>query len=299
MNRIQKKCLIVSGGIHLLLAVMLIFGPGFLSSNSENAPPLLKFIPGATVEALMSGGGDKSAKSPPAEATSPETPTPAPVLVPPTPVVTPPPQPPVERVQPPRQPEREAPPTPKDSPRVNTPTIEPTPAKPAPRKTHEINVDTTLVRTSSADAKARREAQEKAAAAAAAAREKRIASAFGRATTGIRGGVSGSTEIKMPGLGTGGVAYGNIKSAIYTKYFDAWQVPDGAPDLTVYVSITLARDGTVVTSRITDRSGNAQLDSSVQKALDRVRFVAPLPDSETQETREFNFGFNPEMKSSG
>jgi TonB family protein len=292
MNRIQKKCMIVSAGIHLLLAVMLIFGPGFLSFNShENAPPLLKFIPGATVEALLSGGGDKSAKTPPAEATSPETPTPTPIVTPPVQVS----QPPVERVQP-RQPERELPPVPKDPPRVNTPAID---VKPAPRKPSDIKVDLTMKTSSTADAKAKREAQAKVAAAARAAEEKRIAALFGRATAGIRGGVSGSTEIKMPGLSSGGVAYGNIKSAIYTKYFDAWQVPDGAPDSTVYVSITLARDGTVVTSRITDRSGNAQLDSSVQKALDRVRFVAPLPDSETQETREFNFGFNPEMKSSG
>ena len=69
MNRFQKKCMIVSGGIHLLLAAMLVFGPGFLSSDSENAPPLLKFIPGATVDAIMSGGGDNSVKDPPAEAT--------------------------------------------------------------------------------------------------------------------------------------------------------------------------------------------------------------------------------------
>ncbi len=295
MNRIQKKCMIVSAGIHLLLAMMLIFGPGFLSSHSENAPPLLKFIPGATVEAIMSGGGDKSAKNPPAEATAPEQP------VTPTPVVTPPvqvPQPPVERVQP-RQPEKELPPVPKDPPHNNTPRIDPTPTKQPAHKPREINVNTNLITTSATDTKARRDAQQRAAAAAQAREQKRIAALFGRATAGIRGGVSSSTEIKMPGLGTGGVAYGNIKSAIYTKYFDAWQVPDGAPDSTVYVSITLARDGTVVASRITDRSGNAQLDSSVQKALDRVSFVAPLPESETQETREFNFGFNPEMKSSG
>lgn len=297
MNRLQKKCMIISAGIHLLLAVMLILGPGFLSLRShDNAPPLLKFIPGATVEAIMSGGGDSSVKSPPAEARSPEPP------VTPTPVVTPPaqetPQPPVERVQPPRQPEKELPPVPKEPTRVNTPAIDPTPVKPAPRKPHEIKVDTRIVTSSTVDAKARREAQAKAAAAAEQKRLANIAAAFGRASTGIRGGVSDGVKVNVsPGPGGGGVSYGNIKSAIYTKYYDAWNVPDGAPDLTVWVSITLAKDGTVVTARITKRSGNADLDESVQSTLDRVRYVAPLPEG-SEDPREFPFGFNPEMKSS-
>jgi len=293
MNRIQKKCMIVSAGIHLLLAVMLVFGPGFLSSHSENAPPLLKFVPVATVESVMSGGGDSSVKNPPAEATSPQ---PQPL----TPIVTPPVQattPPVERVQP-RQPEKELPTVPKDPPRVNnTPRLDPTPVKPALRKPHEINVDTRIVTSSAADAKARRDAQQK----AEAAEQKRlaaIAAAFGRATKGIRNGVSSSTEVKVSqGSGGGGVSYGNIQSAILTRYYEAWDVPDNAPDLKVYVSITLARDGTVVTSRITKPSGNTALDESVQKTLDRVKFVAPLPENETEDSKEFSFGFKPDMKS--
>ena len=295
MNRLQKKCMLVSGGIHLLLAAMLIFGPAFLSSHNENAPPLLKFIPGATVEALMSGGGDNTVKNPPALATAPEqVVTPVQVTQPPAQVT-----PPAVVPAPPQKPERDPTPVVKETPRVdNTPKIDLTPTKPAPRKPREIDVDTRIVTSSSADAKAKRDAQAKAAAAAAAADQKRIATALGRAQAGIRGGVAGSTEIRIKGLGGGGVAYGNIKSAIYSRYFDAWKVPDGAPDLNVFVTITLARDGTVVSARITDRSGNSELDNSVQKALDRVPFVAPLPESDTQETREFSFGFNPAMKSS-
>jgi colicin import membrane protein len=296
MNRLQKKCMLVSGGIHLLLAVMLIFGPGFLSSHShDNAPPLLKFVPGATVESIMSGGGDSSVKNSPAEATSP---APTPVVTP-NPIVTPPvevPQPPVERVQP-RQQEKEPTPIPRDPPRVNTPTIDPKPIKPDSRKAKEINVDLTVKTSSAADLKAK---QAKAAAAAVAAEQtrlKNIAAAFGKATTGIRNGVSDGVKVNVsPGPGGGGVAYGNIKSAIYTKYYDAWKVPNGAPNLTVWVSITLSRDGTVVTTRITKRSGDADLDESVQSALNRVRTIAPLPDG-SEDPREFSFGFNPEMKS--
>jgi len=299
MNRVQKKCMIVSAGLHLLLAVMLIFGPGFLSSHShETTPALMTAVPYATIEAVMNGGGDKSAKAPPAEATSPEPPTPNEVVVPPTPVappvqVTPPP---VERVQP-KQPEKELPPVPKEPTRVNsTPRIEPTPTKTPPRKSREIDVDLTMKTTTATDAKAKRDAQEKAAAAAEQKRLANIAAAFGQASKGIRHGVSSSTEVRIQGDGTGGVSYGNIQSAILTKYYQAWTVPDGVPDLKVYVSITLARDGSVIGSRITKSSGNANLDESVQKTLDRVRFVAPLPETETKDSMEFSFGFKPDMK---
>jgi TonB family protein len=300
MNRIQKKCMIVSAGIHLLLAVMLIFGPGFFAGKPDNSPPVLTFIALKTTDDDSSGGGDNTVKAPPALGGDPAPPvTPAPVLTP-APVIAQPepvPQPP-ERVQP-KQPERDLPPVPKDPPRVNTtPRIDSTP-KPAPRKPHEINVDTNVVTSSAADAKAKREAQQKAAAAARAADAKRIAginSLFKSATTGVRTGTAGSTEIRLSGPGGGGVPYGNFLSAVKKAYDDAWSPPNGVPETTVSVRITIARDGTILSAHITDASGNAALDGSVQKALDRVKAVPPLPDSETRDSRTVTIGFNPENK---
>ena len=44
VNRLQKKCFIASAGFHLLLAVILLIGPGFLpSKNSQDDLPLLDF----------------------------------------------------------------------------------------------------------------------------------------------------------------------------------------------------------------------------------------------------------------
>jgi hypothetical protein len=42
MNRLNQKCFVGSAGFHLLLMVILLVGPAFLSSKSksDNSPPL-------------------------------------------------------------------------------------------------------------------------------------------------------------------------------------------------------------------------------------------------------------------
>ena len=71
-------------------------------------------------------------------------------------------------------------------------------------------------------------------------------------------------------------------------------MPDGITDdnATTAASVTIARDGTVVSSRITRSSGNAGVDRSVQVTLDRVKWAAPLPDTATENQRTVNINFN-------
>ena len=64
MNRLQKKCFVASAGLHLLLGLILVIGPAFLVSQSKpDNMPVLDFVPLKTVDALMSGGGDPTAKA--------------------------------------------------------------------------------------------------------------------------------------------------------------------------------------------------------------------------------------------
>jgi TonB family protein len=293
MNRLQKKCMLVSGGIHLLLAVMLIFGAGFLAGHSnDNSPPVLTFVAINTTDSDASGGGDNTVKAPPALGTTLEPPTAPPVT--PTPVVAPPVEPAPPRI------ERTVPPVLSETPRINnTPKVEPTPVKPATRKTPDIKVDTTVVTSSAADAKAKRDAQAKAAAAAQAKEQQRIAGLLNSASRGVRGGSASSTELKLGGLGGGGLPYANFRAAVQKAYWDAWSVPNGVPNLTVTVSVTIARDGSVISSRITDGSGNSEVDASVQRALDRVKFAAPLPSSATEDQRTVPLVFNTQAKLEG
>lgn len=289
MNRLQKKCIIASTGIHLLLALMLIFGPGFLSSRSkQDSTPPLDFIPLQTIDAALSGGGDNTVKAPPAALTAPPAPvTPPAAVIPPTPVT-----PPVAE----RTPPIEKPlPTPRDTPREVKPPKNDAPAIEPTHHKRKIQADTTLVTTTDSDLKAARDAKAKAAADA----RRREALAFSRTIAGIRGGVAGSTEIKLAGPGGGGIPYGNFLSAVKKVYWDAWSVPDGVPNVTVKVTVTIARDGTVISSRIIDNSGNATVDRSVQDALDRVKFAAPLPEGAKEDERTVTINFNTESKLTG
>ena len=62
------------------------------------------------------------------------------------------------------------------------------------------------------------------------------------------------------------------------------------------VSVTIANDGTVISARIITPSGDAGLDASVQRTLERVRFIAPFPEGATEKERTYIINFNPKVK---
>ena len=109
MNRFQKKCFIVSAGLHLLLAVMLVVGPAFLSSRGklDNAP-LLDFISPNMIptDGNAFGGGGPMMRPTSSQPQQPQQP-PEPAVAPPQvqqPVVQPQPKPEVAKVQTPEPP---------------------------------------------------------------------------------------------------------------------------------------------------------------------------------------------------
>jgi len=64
----------------------------------------------------------------------------------------------------------------------------------------------------------------------------------------------------------------------------------------VKTEITIARSGNIVSARVTRKSGNASMDRSVQRALDRVRFIAPFPEGATDSERTIILNFNLKSK---
>jgi hypothetical protein len=104
-----------------------------------------------------------------------------------------------------------------------------------------------------------------------------VAKAAQAAAKSIRQNVSDS-PVEMPelhGPGGGGVPYANFLDGIRKRYSDAWLVPDGVTDdeATATASVTIARDGTVLSSRLIQSSGNALADQSVEMTLRRVTFA--------------------------
>ena len=98
--------------------------------------------------------------------------------------------------------------------------------------------------------------------------------------------------------GPGGEAFVNYAQWVKTVYEDAWVIPNDLldEDSTAKVVITIARNGHVLSARIERRSGNSILDKSVQRTLDKVKFVAPFPEGSREEQRTFTINFNLQAK---
>jgi len=90
MNRLQKKCVIVTAGVHLLLLVILLVGPAFFSPRPKvDDIQVLTVIPAMLVDAPFSSGVANAAP-PPEPVAPPQPPPPEPVPVSPPTAVSPP-----------------------------------------------------------------------------------------------------------------------------------------------------------------------------------------------------------------
>ena len=288
MDRLQKKCFVASACFHGLLVLILLTGSAFLASRSKtDTLPVLDFVPFKTVDALVSGGGNPNAQPPAA------------LPDPPPPVVQPAsPQPQPEKVKAPdpvKEEIKEA-----KSPKPDAESLEPS----KERKPKKPEISTTPV-VRQRDLKAEAKAQARAQADEEARRAKRetdarrrMAERIGQAAERIGNSVSGGTTIELYGPGGGGVPYANFLQAVQTVYDRAWLVPDGVTDSSAVTAatVTIARDGTVLSARIVRSSGNQPVDRSVQAALDRVKFAAPLPDEAKEDQRTVTINFSVKAK---
>jgi TonB family protein len=112
----------------------------------------------------------------------------------------------------------------------------------------------------------------------------------------LRKNLSPSTTVDMPGNSS--TAYANYASVVKSIYEQAWTPPDDAvnDDANTKVSITIARDGTVISARIIGASGDSGVDASIQRTLDRVTFIAPFPSGTTDKERTYIINFNLKAK---
>ncbi len=264
MNRLQKKCVIVTVGIHLLLLTILIVGPAFFSPRPKaDDLQVLDVIPANLVDAAFNNGVANAAPPPP----EPVAPPP-----PPVPVVTPPPEPAkVEKVEPVKPPDKLSP--------TDLKPVEKTP-KTEPRKP-EISTKL-MTRT---PPKAAPNAND-------AARQK----AFKTALKNLKSNLTSATTVDMPGNSS--VAYASYASAVKSIYDQAWTLPEtiANDEENVIVRVTIANDGTVLSANIITPSGDAKVDASVQRTLERVKFIAPFPEGATEKERTYTINFNPKAK---
>jgi len=192
----------------------------------------------------------------------------APVAPPPAPAPPKPKQPEPKKVQPKPKPK---PIPPKPKPKKITPK-----PKPKPKPIIRVNLNSNVRKP---------DAQKDAAKRARQAEAKRQT-----ALNKLQAKLSGRTSVNVP---IGRYASANYESLIRKKYMDATIHPGAiGGDPVVKVRLVIARNGTVLSARVTGKSGVASWDRSVQKALDRVKFIKPFPESMKGSQQTFNLNFN-------
>jgi TonB family protein len=265
MNRLQKKCVIVTVGVHLLLLTLLLVGPAFFSPRPKmDDLRVLDVIPANLIDAPFNSGVANAAPPPPEPVAPPTPPTPVPVVAPPEP-------PKVEKVEPVKPPEKLSP----DSLKPVDKTTKTEPRKPE-ISTKLVTRNAPKASPNNANANAAR------------------ARAFQNALKRLKGGLASGTVVDAPG--TGSVAYASYKDALGSLYYDAWTPEGGGDDeANTYVRITVATDGTIIDARIVTPSGDEKMDNSIRRALQRVTEVPPLPDK-SKVQQEFTIVFNLKAK---
>jgi TolA protein len=109
-------------------------------------------------------------------------------------------------------------------------------------------------------------------------------------------GLSTGTAIVVPG--PGGEAFANYGLYVRSMYDSAWSAPQDAPEdsAKVQIKVVIGRDGSIISSEITRKSGNPALDKSVQRALNAVRQFPPFPAESTDRERVFFINFDLKAK---
>src|SRR5262245_10003866 len=243
MSRTEKKCLLVSSGIHGFLLLLLVFGSAFFVAKEKPfTQPKLQFYPSKFVESALAGGGGNP-NLPRTEDVQKGLPSPA------APVTAPPPQPQSQQKPTPQA----LPPPPKPEPASNLKKPAPKPvetAKPKPAETEpqpkfkvDLNELKPVTRTEVDKRKQQADAEAAEAARQQALARRKLAQQIGRAADVMQRGFASGTKVDVGG--PGGEAYGNYSALVQAAYDDAWKVlPDlSDDDWAVTVRVTIARNG--------------------------------------------------------
>lgn len=263
MGRLKRSCVVGSIVFHALTLALLVLAPVLLAKRVEKVK-VIDLIPSEIVDQIM---------APPAPVAPPSPPTPAPTK--PTP---PKPTPPKPKPKPPDP----IPPKPKPKPvEVVKPKPKPKPVKPKIK----VNLKSTIRQPDTQKVKAQQAAAERARQA-----EAKRQAALKQSLNKLDSKLSGRTSVNVP---QGRYAAANYESLIRRKYVDATIHPGTiSGDPVVKVQLVIARNGNVISARIIGVSGLASWDRAVQKALDRVKRIAPFPAGMSGAKKTFNLNFN-------
>jgi colicin import membrane protein len=183
------------------------------------------------------------------------------------------------------------------------------PPKPQPAPQPKVDAKAVADAKKAAEAKATADAKAAKEAAAAKQRDEQITAAIRRVEqrTGVRGGGTGSKIGDQPGgpisVGPGEGTGGTIKGVEYLLYYNqllnrikqSWAWAGTARALEAVVRFNVTENGEVVNVRITQPSGDASYDASVERAVRAVNPLPPPPETYRKEFSDVELTFNPEQ----
>ncbi len=247
-----KRSCVVGSVVFHALILAMLVLGPMLLAKREEKVRVIDLVPSAVIDKLLAPA--------------------APVAPPPAPAQPEPKQPEPKKVQPKPKPK---PVPPKPKPKKITPKPKPKPKpKPIPPKPKiKVNLNSNVRKPDAQKKESQKEAAKR-------------QTALNKLQTKL----SGRTSVNVP---LGRYASANYESLIRRKYMDATIHPGAiSGDPVVKVRLVIARNGRILSARVTGKSGVASWDRSVQKALDRVKFIKPFPESMKGSQQTFNLNFN-------
>lgn len=298
MSRTQKKCLIASSGLHVLLLVILIIGPAFLIKKEEPVDQtVLTLVSTEISDNAPQSQPAASAPAPQPEEVQPPDPTP----IPPEPIPTP--RPPVikkptEPVAPTPVVKEPAPVVPQD-PAPTPPKKREVAPRPPKRESTPVQLDLTVKTDSTAQKRAEAERQRK----ERAEQARQLANALDKVGPNLDNKFTPGLNFSPTTIGTSGVSYTSYNAYVRSVYMNNWHPPTdmAATSSTVTVEVIISRDGTVKSARIIKRSGVSKLDADVTNLIkNRVKTIGhSFPDGATESERSYTIEFNLDLKLNG
>jgi TonB family protein len=280
MDRLQKKCAIGSTGVHLLLGLILFVGPAFLTSSSKpDNSQILDIVPSILVENAVYGGGNPKAKLAPAIL-----PTPTP------PAEQPQPKPQIAKVEEPSPPKEQPKTTPPEQQDADSLELKETKKKPQISLTPVIRKPTST-KTSNQATTSDNDKQ-------LADRRRKAADMLASAARSLRDDVSSGITLDPTGPGGGGPVYAGYDQFVRSVYWHAWVPPEdtASENAVVKATVTIARDGNVLSFGIINACGDTAVDTSVRRTLERVSFIAPFPEGVKDKQRIYTIKFDLKAK---
>jgi TonB family protein len=86
---------------------------------------------------------------------------------------------------------------------------------------------------------------------------------------------------------------------VFTAFYRAWTPPDDVINTAsdVVVRVVIGRDGSILSSTISKRSGTSSLDRSVERALQRAK-LPPFPKESSDSERTYDIIFDLQARNS-